>query len=343
MSEEADIASAPPRGLVLVTGAAGEVGGRLVRRLQREGWRIRALVLPGDPLRSRLAGLSVEICEGDVRDAASLRPAVKGADCVLHLAAVILGSDDTIYDAVNRQGTTNLVAAAAEAGVVHFVYVSSASVIYPQLTPYGRSKLEAELAVKGETRLQHTLVRPTLVYDDEGGGQEIALFRRYLHRFPVVPFIGPTEGPAAARKRPVHADDVVEALARIVGNPICYGRTYNLSGGEAISLPDLGRLILSVEEKRRPFLPLPVRFCSAAARGLALLMKRPPLTPYAVAGFTNHADLDPADAVRDFGYAPRGVREGLAAALRAHARRASVAPAASMRSASTAVPEKVPS
>ena len=307
----------PPRttSRVLVTGAAGEVGRRLVARIVADGHQVRALVLPGDPLRGRIADLPVEICEGDVRQPATLERAVAGVDTVLHLAAMILARDPAVLDAVNRQGTAHLVAAAAGAGVRHFIYVSSASVVYPRLTPYGQSKIAAERIVQGEARLRHTIVRPTLVYD-ENGGQEFALFRRYLHRFPVVPFVGPTSGPLAARKRPIHGADVVEALARMIGNPVTHGRTYNLSGSETITLADLGKLVLQLEGRPRPFLPLPTAACRALAWALAAVMKNPPLTPYAVAGFTNHADLDPSEAVRDLDWHPRGVREGLAACLR---------------------------
>jgi len=317
MTEE----TAPPPRLertasrLLVTGAAGEVGRRLVTRIAADGHRVRALVLPGDPLRARIEGLPVEICEGDVRERATLERAVADIDTVLHLAAVILARDPAVLDAVNRQGTANLVAAAAQAGAGHFIYVSSASVVYPRLTPYGQSKLAAEGIVKAESRLRHTIVRPTLVYD-ENGGQEFALFRRYLHRFPVVPFVGPTSGPRAARKRPVHGADVVEALARMIGNPVTHGRTYNLSGSETITLADLGKLVLRLEGRSRPFLPLPVAACRLLAFGLAAVMPNPPLTPYAVAGFTNHADLDPSEAIRDLDWHPRGVREGLTACLR---------------------------
>jgi NADH dehydrogenase len=293
--------------LVLVTGAAGEVGRRLVRRLAGDGWRVRALVLPGDPLRARLDGAGCEIVEGDIRDARSLAPAVDGADTVLHLAAVILARDPGAYDAINRQGTANLVPAAAAAGVRHFVYVSSASVVYPRLTLYGQSKLAAEKLVAAERGLAHTIVRPTLVYD-AGGGQEFMLFRKYLRRFPVVPFIGP----GSALKRPVYSDDVVDGLARIAGNEACFGKTYNLSGAESISLADLGKLVLELEGARRPFLHVPVPVCRALASALGRVMKDPPITPYAIAGFTNDADLDCAPAIADFGYAPRGVREGLA-------------------------------
>ena len=298
------------RGLVLVTGAAGEVGRRLVRRLVSDGWRVRGLVLSGDPLRERLDGTGCEIVEGDVRRPETLGAAVAGAHAVVHLAAVILARNPEDYDAINRRGTANLVAAAAAAGVRHFVYISSASVVYPLLTTYGRAKLDAEKLVADEERFAHTIVRPTLVYD-EAGGQEFMLFRRYLHRFPVVPFIGP----GSARKRPVFSDDVVDGLARIVGNEICFGKTYNLSGPESITLRDLGKLILALEGRSRPFLYVPLPICRALANVLGRVMKDPPLTPYAVAGFTNDADLDCAQAVADFGYAPRGVRAGLASCL----------------------------
>lgn len=304
--------------LVLVTGAAGEVGRRLVARLARDGWRVRALVLPGDPLRTRLDGTGAEIVEGDIRAPETLVAATAGAHAVAHLAAVILARDPRDYDAINRRGTANLVAAAAVAGVRHFVYVSSASVVYPRLTPYGRAKLDAENTVVAETRMAHTIVRPTLVYD-ETGGQEFMLFRKYLRRFPVVPFVGP----GSAKKRPVYSDDVVDGLARIVGNDICFGKTYNLSGPEPITLRDLAKLVLELEGAPRPFLHVPLPICRAVAEVLTRIMPNPPLTPYAVAGFTNDADLDCAAAVADFGYAPRGVREGLARSLVHHSEESS--------------------
>ena len=292
----------------LITGAAGEVGRRLARRLVADGWEVRALVLPGDPLRAQLHGIVSDIHEGDVRDAGSLGPACADADTVFHLAAVILTQDLEQYDRINRRGTANLVAAAAAAGVRHFVYVSSASVVYPRLTPYGKSKLDAERIVAAETRFAHTIVRPTLVYDGTGA-QEFMIFRRHLLRFPVVPFVGA----GRCRKRPVFSEDVVDGLARIAGNDAALGRTYNLSGGEAITLADLARLVLQLEGQPRPLVPLPVALCKVVAAALGRVMRNPPLTPYAIAGFTNDADLDPALAMAELGYRPRGVRAGLTA------------------------------
>src|SRR6266566_7096393 len=215
---------------VLVTGAAGGLGARLVARLVDRGWKVRGLVLAGDPLARRLEWLGCEGREGDVSDAASLRGAFDGIDMVYHLAAVIVSNDPTVFGRVNRDGTANVVEASRAAGVRHLVYVSSASVTYPRRTPYAESKLEAEAIVSGASSIEHTIVRPTLVYD-ERGGQELAMFRDYLLRFPVVPFIGD----GRAKKRPVWSEDLVDGLARISTTDATFGKIYNLSGGEAIS------------------------------------------------------------------------------------------------------------
>jgi nucleoside-diphosphate-sugar epimerase len=291
---------------VLVTGAAGVLGARLVRRLAGAGWQVRGLVMPGDPLRSRIEGVA-EIVEGDIGDPASLAPAVKDVELVYHLAAVILSPDPGIFARVNRDGTANVVNAAVAAGVRHLVYVSSASVVYPRRTRYAQSKLEAEEIVKAATGLQHTIVRPTLVYD-EAGGQEFRLFLDYLRRYPVVPFVGP----GRARKRPVFSGDVVEGLAQIAGNPRTHGKTYNLSGGDAIPIGELAHLMLEHHGLRKRFVHLPVPLCKVIATGMSAVLRDPPLNHYTIAGLVNDADLDPGEAMRDLGYRPLGVRAGFA-------------------------------
>lgn len=289
---------------VLVTGGAGVMGTRLVKRLLGLGWHVRALVLPGDRLRSRVAALGAEIWEGDVSDAASLAGACAGIDTVYHLAAVIISHDPSAFQRVNLAGTAHVAAEAAQSGVEHFVYVSSASVVYPRRTPYAQSKLDAEEVVKA-LPLAYTIARPTLVYE-AGGGLELMMFLDYLRRFPVVPFIGS----GSAIKRPVWSEDVVDGLVRMAGNRAAWGKTYNLSGAEPISMLELAQLLLLHHDRPRPFLHLPVALCRGLARVAGQLSKRPPLTLSAIAGIVNDADLDPSQAMRDLGYQPLGVREG---------------------------------
>jgi nucleoside-diphosphate-sugar epimerase len=290
---------------VLVTGAAGVLGARLVAGLLERGHRVRGLVLPHDPQASKLQSLGCELVRGDIRDPASLRGACQDIDSVFHLAAVIISHDPRVFTEVNLEGTRNLVNEADAARVGHVIYVSSASVTYPQLTAYAQSKLDAERIVAARSG-GYSIVRPTLVYD-EHGGQELRMFLDYLRRFPLVPFIGA----GAALKRPVWSEDIVDGLLRLA-QAAPSGKTYNFSGAEAISMRDFAKLLLLHHGAERPFMHLPVPVCRGIARVLARVMDQPPLTLSAIAGVVNDADLDPGEAMRDLGYRPSGVRAGFA-------------------------------
>jgi len=291
---------------ILVTGGAGKVGARLVQGLLERGFTVRALVLPDDPGRARIDRLDCELVIGDITRPDSLAGLFAGVDTVYHLAAVILCRHPEIYQRVNVEGTRNVLAEAARAGVEHFIYVSSASVVYPRSTPYSRSKREGERLVSGNGRMQYTIVRPTLVYDREGG-QEFELFRAYVSRYPLVPFIGRGQ----ALKNPVFLDDLIAGLLSLAGCRTAHGKTYAFCGGQEISMMELARLIRKQQGKNGYFLPLPVALCRLAARAWQLVARGHPFSPSAIAGITQDANLDCSSAREDLGYEPLGVYEGL--------------------------------
>jgi nucleoside-diphosphate-sugar epimerase len=290
---------------ILITGAAGEIGSRMARTFRERGHTVRALVLPDDPQTGRL-GDGIDIHRGDVTRPETLGPAFSGIEVVYHLAAVLLCESAELFQKVNVQGTRNVAEAAEAAGVRHLIHVSSASVVYPNTTHYSRSKRQAEDAVTSCRRLHWTLVRPTLVYDGEGG-LEFKLYADFVKRFPVVPLVAG----GRARKRPVHVDDLLEGLLAMADNPVTWGKTYNLSGGETVTLRELAQLMLERRGLRKPMLSLPASACTVAARIWGALNRRPFLMEHTLAGLTQDADLDPSAAMRDLGYRPIGVREGL--------------------------------
>jgi nucleoside-diphosphate-sugar epimerase len=290
---------------VLITGAAGEIGSRMALRFRDQGHTVRALVLPADPLVSRLGDL-VGIHHGDVTKPETLTGAFTGVDVVYHLAAVLLCEQAELFEAVNVEGTRNVVAAAAAARVRHLVHISSASVVYPRTTHYSRSKRAAEAAVAACPTIRWTIVRPTLVYD-RAGGLEFKLYADFVRRFPVVPLV---DG-GRARKRPVHVDDLLAGLLAMAGNPVTFGKTYNLSGGETVTLRELAELLLARQGLRKPMVGIPTGLCRIGARIWGTLGRRPLLMEHTLAGLTQDADLDPSEATRDLGYAPIGVRAGI--------------------------------
>jgi dihydroflavonol-4-reductase len=150
----------------LVTGATGFVGAAVARRLLADGWAVRALARPnGD--RRNLAGLDVEIAEGDLTDRASLGRAAKGCDALFHVAADyrLWVPDEAAMLRVNVEGSVDVIRAALDAGAQRVVYTSSVAVlkagtdgsVADEDTPsslddmigiYKRSKFLAEQAVR---------------------------------------------------------------------------------------------------------------------------------------------------------------------------------------------------
>lgn len=291
---------------ILITGAAGEIGSRMARSFHQRGHRVRALVLPGDPLAAARIGDAAEIVEGDVTRPETLAAACAGVEVVYHLAAVLLCEQVELFHKVNVEGTRNVAAAAEAAGVSHLVHISSASVVYPHTTHYSRSKRDGEAVVTACRGLRWTIVRPTLVYDRDGG-LEFKLYGDFVRRFPVVPLVAG----GRARKRPVHVDDLLAGLLSMAGNPVTFGKTYNLSGGESVTLRELAQLMLERQGLKKPMLGIPASLCAIAARAWGLWKKQPLLMEHTMAGLVQDADLDPSLAMRDLGYAPLGVREGI--------------------------------
>lgn len=118
--------------MILLTGATGFIGSHVARYLAQRGQPLRLLVRKASD-RTLIQGLDAEICEGDLKDRASLREPVEGCDAVFHVAADYrLWSPDPLeVYATNVDGTRNLLEEARRAHVDRFVYTSSVGTIAP--------------------------------------------------------------------------------------------------------------------------------------------------------------------------------------------------------------------
>ncbi|MFC1584193.1 NAD-dependent epimerase/dehydratase family protein [Fibrobacterota bacterium] len=297
--------------MILITGGAGVLGRRITAALAKKGNNIRVLTLPGDPKADSLVSLGAEVCFGDITRPRTLEGILEGVDTVIHLAAVILSpARPGIFREVNLDGTRNILSLCEQSSIKHFIYISSASVTYRKSNAYSRSKHAAEEMVK-QLKIPHfTIVRPTLVYED-GGAEEFWKFVLYLKKFPVVPFIGK----GTALKSPVHADDIVQGLVKIPGNPVCCGKTYNFSGGEELPIKEMARRLLRHMGRDKFIIPVPVWICrllSVIATLKARIFKRDTqLTWQTITGLIQNANLDHSEARDDIGYNPRPFSKGI--------------------------------
>ena len=225
--------------MILVTGATGYIGNRLVKRLVKDGHKVRALVIENDPLLKNLKGIDCEIVKGDITRKDSLKPCINNIKTIFHLAAVMVSHDKKLFHKINYEGTRNVVETAVEAGVKHFIYLSAAAAAYRIRTTYGESKIKSEALMKEERDTKFTIILTTLLYGS-GGSQELKMYVQSIRKFPL---IVPIVGVGKARKRPVCLEDVIKGLSLLVDNPTTYGKTYNFSGGTDVSMREYTELI----------------------------------------------------------------------------------------------------
>jgi NADH dehydrogenase len=253
---------------VLVTGGTGFVGSHVVRRLVDDGHVVRVLEhTPG----SAAALPSQDAVEGSMSDPDSLRRAVDGQQGVVHLVAIMAGAPSD-YERVMEQGTRDLLAAAAGAGVRRFVHMSALGLSEEtkDLVPYYRAKWQMEQDVKA-SGLEHVIFRPSFVFARDGG--ILDRFKLIAKLAPVTPIVGP----GTQRIQPIWVEDVAAYFAEGLVRPEAANRTFEIGGPDAVTWNEFWERLKRVRGSRRPSVHLPFGLMRAQATVFELL-PNPPVT-----------------------------------------------------------------
>ncbi len=290
---------------VLVTGASGFVGRHAIVRLAEEGRHVRAMVRDA----ARYSGpAGVPVVEADVTMPESLATAVGGVDTVVHCAAITANLKEPYrgaYDAINRGGTDNLVAAAAAAGVRRLVVLSGLGTKPAAAGTYMATRWAMEEAVRAGS-IPSVIIQPSVQFGDDA--EFVAALARLVKSSPVVPLLGG----GGLRFQPIWVEDVVTCIVRAIDDESLTGRSIAIGGSEYATFREIIDTICSVMGKRRIKAPLPLWLARLQAPLMGLL-PHPPLTKASLElfGFENTTDIDAVD--KTFGFHPSGFREHLAA------------------------------
>lgn len=306
---------------VLVTGANGFIGRRLVERLANEGLTVRATYrrAPGDqhPLIEWLQVSGLE-------DPADLSRLVAGVDTVIHLAGLAHqigrageGRADEFHRA-NATATSLLAAASAAAGVRRFIFISSIAVMgtrssqpldatlpaNPQ-TDYGRSKLEGELALERAlqgSRTDWCILRPPVVYGPSNPGNMQRLLRLINTGMPL-PF-----GAIRNRRSFLFIDNLVDAIVMVLRAPGVIRERYVIGDGTDLSTPALVRALADASGRRVTLVPIPVFLLRTMALGADLVGKVArrslPFDSYSVDRLRESLAVNAAPFQARFGWSP---------------------------------------
>jgi uncharacterized protein YbjT (DUF2867 family) len=244
---------------ILVTGATGFVGAKIVHALRAEDRDVRALVRTPERA-AHLRALGVEVAAGDITSPAALRSALQGCTHVVHLVAILRGGAED-FERVMTQGTRDLVAAAQETGVERFVLMSAlgTSEISKDTVPYYAAKWAEEKAV-AESGLEYVIFRPSFVFGRDGGA--LPTFLRQVRYSPVVTVIGN----GLQRSQPIWVEDVAGYFARGIEAPEAANRIFELGGPDTVDWNGLYLAIAGVLGKRRRLVHVPFGLARAGAQ-----------------------------------------------------------------------------
>jgi NADH dehydrogenase len=251
--------------LVTIYGGAGFVGRYIARRMAKEGWRVRVAVRrPNESLYVKPYGVvgQVEPVLCNIRDDASVRAAMQGADAVVNCVGVLTEAGKNSFAAVQFEGADRIARLAAEEGVDALVHLSAIGADLNAQSEYGLTKAQGEAAVCASFP-NAVILRPSVIF-----GTEDTFFNRFskMTNFsPVLPLVG-----GETKFQPVYVDDVAKAAVLGVLGKAPAG-VYELGGPEVESLKGLMHNMLEIIQRRRLVVDLPFFVGNFMAMGFGLV------------------------------------------------------------------------
>jgi nucleoside-diphosphate-sugar epimerase len=322
---------------VLVTGAAGFLGGHLVDMLVERGDDVRALVRPVEDTSHLRTLQGVEIVQGDLTDSASLRRVVQGVQCVYNVAAKTgpWGLED-VYRAVNVQGLADLIHASMDAGVQRIVHTSSITVyghhlhgivteedaFHAEDNPYSRTKIAGEKLIANLVKDEGApvvIVRPGWIY----GPRDMASFGRFVSLVESGKsfIIGSGKNIVPS----VYVRDVAQGLIKAGdAGDTAIGQAYTIANDQRVTQAHYLNTIADCLQAPHVSLHLPYSALYTGARMAELAWQAmgrrnaasPPVTTYGITLLGGNQLFSIDKARRELGYKPeydiqRGVAEGV--------------------------------
>jgi uncharacterized protein YbjT (DUF2867 family) len=243
---------------VLVAGATGFVGSRLVPRLVEQGFTVRGMTRNPD----RYRGGDEGVVRGDLDDPATLPDALAGVDVAIYLVHAL---DQPDFERRDAAAARAFAAAAAQAGVRQIVYLGGLGADTERLSPHLRSRREVE-EILGEVGVPVTVLRAAIVVG--AGGLSWELTRQLVKNLPamVVPRW------VSTRTQPIALDDVVRYLAGVIDHPDALGRVFEIGGAEQLTYLEMLQVAAELSKGSRvPIVRVPVLTPRLSSYWLALV------------------------------------------------------------------------
>jgi uncharacterized protein YbjT (DUF2867 family) len=293
--------------VVLVTGASGYVGGRLVAKLEEQPVQLRCLARNPEKLKLQVKA-TTQVVKGDVLDPDSLQAALAGVQTAYYL--VHLMSDSAAFEAKDREAAENFAKAAKDAGVKRIIYLGGlGDDADPKLSPHLRSRHEVGQILRS-SGIDTVEFRAGMVVG--AGSLSYRLLKSLTDRLPIM--ICPRWLTTATQ--PIAIDDVIDYLLAARDLPDGQGGVFEIGGSEVVSYSDLIREYAHEKGLRRLLIFVPVLTPYLSGLWLALITPATyAIGRHLIEGLKNPTVVHDNRALEVFPIRPIGVREALRRAI----------------------------
>ena len=283
---------------IFLTGAGGFVGRHLIEKLK--GHDVTCFVRKDyDYLKD------FKTVHGDLKFLSNVIDYIKDFDVVIHLAANLWVTDNHTMYLDNVVATKNIIEACKKNNIKRIITLSTSSATSENLSEYGKTKLEADKLIMN-SKLDYTILKPTMIYGD--GGRGFIRILRHIKKYPIVPVVGHGK----TLMQPVFVEDVADAITKCLDNPKAIGKVYNIAGPKAITMNELFDAISVRLTGRKKFkLHLPVRLLYRIVNLMHPFNKKKRMSKEGIKTFYTDANLDISETVKDLGFSPIALEDGL--------------------------------
>jgi len=284
--------------MILVTGATGFIGQRLITRLAGEGGlQVRVLMRPGADTSRLPKGIPVYVMMGDIRSSDSLYAALDGVHTVYHLISTDVRGRHADLQDVDIQSTRALVEAAQAARTGRIIYLSRLGADKASAYPTQRTKAEIEALIRN-SGIAYTIFRTGVVFGrNDHFSEHLGML---IKSFPM--FFVPGEGETVLQ--PLWIEDLVTCLALALEDLDLIDEVISMGGPELLTFRRIALRVMYSISARRPIVGLPLLVHRAGAWFLDGLFARWPYTEQWVEMLSTNQTTELGTIERRFGFRP---------------------------------------